>query len=334
MIRLYLLLLLLTLPACGRASITFALGESDPALHERTVIDEGWGPKVAQIDIRGLLIDSPRPTLLGTSDSPVDELVARLDKAAKDPAIRAVILRINSPGGGVAASETMYAEVRRFREESGKPVVASLGEVAASGGYYLALAADEIVAQPTTITGSIGVIIPTVNISTALERWGVRSRSITSGPNKDMANPLEPAEEPHYALLQGMVDEFYSQFRGLVAERRSSAITAATGPDAQASLATHTDGRVFTGAQAARLGFADRTGSLRDAFDRAKSLAKLDKASLVRYHSEGDAPRTAYARADDHAGDINLLKLDIGETLLGMPAGGRGAYYLWAPSAP
>lgn len=335
-----LLLAVITLAAshgCGRASITFALGGDDGTLVEKTVIDEHGGAKVALIDVRGLIVDSPRSAWLGESTNPVDDLVARLEKAADDREVRAVLLRINSPGGGVAASETMYREVRRFREKTGKPVVISMGEVAASGGYYLALAGDEIFAQPTTITGSIGVIIPSINFSGALNRWGIESRAIKSGRNKDLGNPLEPRQESHTAVLQLLVDDFYASFRALVIERRSPRGLAATEID---SL---TDGRVFSGAEAARLGLVDQTGDLRAAFDHARTLAGLDHARLVKYYSRssGNTPRTAYALADDSVassarasgpGDVNLLKLELGESLLGVPGAGGGAYYLWAPS--
>lgn len=319
------------LGGCGRASITFALGGGDNTLRETTVIDEG-GPKIAQIDVTGLILDSPRPELLGEGRHPVDELVARLEEAASDREVRAVVLRINSPGGGVAATETMYNEVRRFRERTGKPVVTSMSEVAASGGYYLSLAGDESLAQATSITGSIGVIIPSINISEAMARWGVRSRSITSGANKDLASPLEPMRDEHYRVLQTMVDQFYAGFRERVVERREP-----RGMDMRRADELM-DGRVFTGSEAVKVGLVDRVGGLRDAFERAKALADVKSARLVKYHTEGVKPRTPYASSRlplepaAAGGDINLIKLDAGSALLGFPFGGAAAYYLWMPN--
>lgn len=228
----------------------------------------------------------------------------------------------------------MYNEVRRFRERTGKPVVAALGEVAASGGYYLALAADEIIAQPTTITGSVGVIIPTINLSAGMQKIGIVSRSIKSGANKDLANPLEPMREGQYQVLQHMVDQFYQGFRDRVLTRRA--------PRFDASRADELlDGRVFTGAEAASLGLVDSTGGVREAFDRARALAGLDKASLIKYHTEagGTRPRTAYAEAPAGAGstfEFNLVRIDGAGSLIGLDGGGGGcrAYYLWAPSLP
>lgn len=314
-------------------SVTFTFGADDGKLDESVVIDEpAGGPKVALIDVRGLIIDGPQRGFLSSSPGPVDDLVARLARAEADPAVKAVVLRINSPGGSVTASDTMYREVRRFRQATGKPVVASLGEVAASGGYYLALASDTIVAQPTSITGSIGVIIPTLNVSDGLSRIGITSRSIKSGPNKDLANPLEPMRDGQYAVLQGMVDEFYGRFKGLVVARREHI--------AAGRLDELTDGRVVSGAEAVRVGLADAEGDLRDAFESAKQLANLKSARLVKYHPRGSpSPRTAYAGSDlSPAGrlgpqtgetEINLLQLRLGDG----PGGGVGAgvYYLWMP---
>jgi protease-4 len=320
------LALVLGISGCGRPSITFALGPGDERLQEAVVIEEGADVKVAQIDVRGLIADDRRAGWFGSGTNPVDDLVARLEKASKDGQVRAVLLRINSPGGTVAASESMYREVRRFREKSGKPVVVSMGEVAASGGYYLAMAGDEVIAQPSTITGSIGVIIPTVNFSDGLSRIGIHARSVKSGANKDLANPLEPMREEQYAVLQHMVDEFYAEFRSLVIERRNR-------PEVTAKANGLMDGRVFTGREAAEVGLVDRTGDLRDAFERAKTLAGLKSAKLVKYHSEGETPKTAYAAAPAPgvgAGvEVNVLNVEGLESLLGF-AGGR-AYYLWMP---
>lgn len=340
------LCLALLLPACGPLSVTFTLGARDGKLREATVMDDGGkgssAAKIALIDVRGVIAETSPTRALGLLDagpSPVDEFVARLKKAAEDDSVRAVILRINSPGGSVAASELMYNELRRFRESTGKPVVASLSEVAASGGYYLALGADEIVAQPTSITASIGVIIPTINVSEGLRRIGVVSRSVKSGQNKDIANPLEPMRDSQYAVLQSMVDEFYASFRALVVERRTIAPNALD----TARLDELTDGRVVTGAQAVRTGLADREGDLRDAFERAKALAGVERARLVKFYGEYDPPpRTAYATAGPHAIpsgagpsgaiEINLLRID-GLTDLGGPSGAV-AYYLWLPQVP
>lgn len=329
-----LLLVLSCLGGCMPSSVTFNFGADDGKLDESVVISEAGGnAKVALIDVRGMILDGPQSGFFSSSPGPVDDLVARLARAEADPNVKAVVLRINSPGGSVSASDTMYREVRRFCEKTKKPVVASLGEVAASGGYYLALATDRIVTQPTTITGSIGVIIPTLNVSDGLSRIGITSRAIKSGPNKDLANPLEPMREGQYAVLQGMVDEFYARFKGLVVSRR----THLTG-----KIDELTDGRVVSGAEAVRVGLADAEGDLRDAFEAAKQLAHVPSARLVKYHPMGSSrPRTAYASTDvppasrggSQAGEteINLLQLKLSEGAGGLGGVGGGVYYLWMP---
>lgn len=313
---------------CTPVTVSFTLGGEGRQLSESTVArDRNAGSaKVALIDVRGILADQSSG-FFGTGDNPVDELAARLDKAAEDRHVRAVVLRINSPGGGVTASDMMYREVRRFREQTGKPVIASLGEVAASGGYYLALAADEIIAEPTSITASIGVIIPTVNVSEGLGRIGVRARNLTSGPNKDMGDPLTPPREAHYAILQDLVDQYYDRFRALVTERRPSLT-----PDQAGDM---TDGRVITGARAVHVGLADTEGGVREAFDAAKRLGEIPGARLVKYHSRGTPPRSPYGGANSPAAKAAGEGTEINFMQVNLPALGwtttPGAYYLWAP---
>lgn len=330
---------------CTPMKLSVTLFADDSRLEEATVATDkgGDGSKIAQIDIRGLISDRVEGGLISQPTNPVDDLAARLRKAGQDPEVKAIIIRINSPGGTVTASDMMYREVRRFVEESKKPVVTSLGEIAASGGYYLALSGDRIVAEPTSITGSIGVIIPTINVSEGLSRIGIKSRSIISRPNKDLANPLEPIKEEHYAVLQALVDEFYARFRGLVIERRGAAAALA---DAAGKAAPRkaldvgriedlTDGRVMTGVSAERVGLVDRTGGIPEAFQTAKDLAGIKKATLIKYYREDeDKPRSAYAQSGTPAPaatEINMIQLRMnGLTALGGLES-AGAYYLWVP---
>lgn len=290
----------------------------------QVVLEEGGSSRVAVIEVRGLIMDGRTPGLIMDGPNPVDRFVAQLTLAEKDPAVRAIIVRITSPGGTVTASHVMHEELRRFSRVTGKPVVASIGEVGASGGYYLALAADTIMAEPTSITGSIGVIMPTVNVSEGLAMIGIRSRSITSGPNKDLANPLEPMRDAQYAVLQEMVDEMYARFRGLVVERRPGL--------SSGNLAMATDGRVVMGERARELGLVDELGGLREAFARAKTMAGLERATLVKYADPATPPRSIYSASDSGVGEreVNLVQLKMGTGSLGAN-GTAPFYYLWAP---
>lgn len=301
-------------------------------LVERTVIDEPGrgGGKVAMIDVRGLIVDARRPGLLGEGENPVDRFVTALEMARKDAAVRAVVIRITSPGGTVTASDMMYEEVRRFSADTKKPVVTSIGEVGASGGYYLALSGDRIVVQPTAITGSIGVIFPTFNFSRGLNSIGIESKAITSGPNKDLANPFEAIRETQYDIIRGQVAELYTRFKSLVIDRR---------PHLKAEdIAAVTDGRIVTGHQAVVLGLADEEGGVREAYTAAKRLAGLGASQLVKYIDENrDEVNTPYAHAPTGGGDqVNLVQLNLGENGLGGRFGfqASGFYYLWMPDVP
>ncbi|MFK7959020.1 MAG: signal peptide peptidase SppA [Phycisphaerales bacterium] len=299
------------------------------------------GGTVAMIDVNGMIVDGPTG-LLGGGENPVARLADGLERAAEDDEVRAVIVRVNSRGGTVTASDMVHAEVLRFREMSGKPVVMLLGEIAASGGYYLACAGDRIVAHPTTVTGSIGVITQTVYVADALERWGVELEALTSGPNKAMGSPLGRPNDQHLALLQGLVDEFYGRFRGIVRDRR---------PDISAAdFDRLTDGRVVTGVEAHATGLVDAVGDATVAYAMARELAGAPGARLVRYVRPGQRTGGVYAGGRATAGsaggggsgaagdssaasaaagsiELNLFKLDAADGVL-LPR--TRFMYVWA----
>ncbi len=324
--RLIIVCLLLIAPSCAPISVAVDLGPRDMPLEATPVLDRDAprSHRVAMIDLRGLIADGRPRTLLGHGANPVDAFLARLHEAERDPTVVGVIIRINSPGGTVTASDILYRELRRFRERSGKPLVASLGEIAASGGYYTALACDEILCEPTTITGSIGVIIPTINISEGLSMIGVHARAITSGPNKDLANPLTPERPTHVEILQGLVDEMYARFVHLVQERRPAMN--------QDVLPWATDGRVMTGARAVEIGLADHVGGVREAKARVEELAGMGRTRLIKYHAKDAVVRTPYALGEPttpRAGEGRAL-IDLNAIVPdGLQAG--TAYYLWIP---
>ncbi len=301
---------------------------ADDRITETVVMEDeglGWGgAKVALIDVSGLLIDRRRPGLLTEKENPVARLNESLVRAMNDRTVKAVVLRINSPGGTVTASALMYDEVMHFKKKTGKPVVVAMGDVAASGGYYLACAGDHVIAHPTTITGSIGVIIQTFNFSEGMQRIGIRADAITSGPNKDMGSPFSPMSPEQRALLQGIVDDFYEDFRAVVLARR---------PELEHSQVEQiTDGRVVTGRHAAELGLVDETGGLRDAFAAAKDRAGVMAARLVKYHRPLEYVGSAYAASEaatPSTAQINLLQLNFDDGLMGETS---GFYYLWDPS--
>lgn len=192
------------------------------------------------------------------------------------PHVKAVVIRINSPGGAVTASDIMYQDLCRFREQTHKPVVACMMDVAASGGYYLAMGCDRIYAHPTTVTGSIGVIMSLYNAAGLFGMIGVKSDPIKSGPNKDIGNPGRPMTDEERAILQHMVTNFYEQFIGVVVKGRSGSL----GEERIRALA---DGRVYTGLEAKELGLVDEIGYLEDAIKAAKDMACVKDAAVIAY---------------------------------------------------
>lgn len=211
-----------------------------------------FGPQVAIVELEGLILD-------------VDDLVRDLRRHRENPLVRAVVVRINSPGGVVAPTQEVHQAIRRLRE-AGKPVVASLGAVAASGGYYVAVAADQIYANPGTLTGSIGVIMQMANLEHLMKKVGVDYVVVKAGQFKDMGNVARPMTGEERRVLQGLLDDIHRQFITAVAQGRKLA---------ESEVTVVADGRVFSGAQAKALRMVDTLGSLEDAVNRAAVLAGL-----------------------------------------------------------
>jgi protease-4 len=194
-----------------------------------------------------------------------DEFVETVEEVGEDESIGAVVVRIDSPGGQVAPSQEMYAALRKLRQT--KPVIASLGSVAASGGYYVASAADVVVASPGTLTGSIGVIMMMPNVSGLLEKLGIEARILTAGSKKDMGTPFRPLTEEERKILQGMADQVHTQFIRAVAEGR--------GLDLERARSV-SDGRIMTGEQAKEAGLVDELGGLEAAIAIAAERAGIE----------------------------------------------------------
>ena len=210
------------------------------------------GDKVAVLPVTGLIADS---------ESTIDQL----KKFAKDDSVKAIVLRINSPGGGVGPSQEIYEEVKKLKGK--KVVVASMGALAASGGYYIACAAQKVYANPGTITGSIGVIVQFVNVKDLIEKIGLKGMVVKSGPFKDIGSPVREMKAEERDLLQVVVDNVHSQFVAAVAEGRQMH---------RDNVAKIADGRIFSGEQAKALGLVDALGNLEDAVAEAGKMAKIE----------------------------------------------------------
>lgn len=232
------------------------------------VTDDGLpgGARVAVVEVEGLIGGGERGV-------DTDAIVRTLGEYRDDPAVRAVVLRINSPGGVVAPTQEIFTAVRRLRDAK-KPVVASLGSVAASGGYYLAVAADRIYANPGTLTGSIGVVMQLPNVEGLLKKVGVEFVVVKAGTYKDVGNFARAMTPEERRILQAMLDDVYDQFIAAVADGR--------GLDPQAVRAI-AEGRIYSGRQAQGLKMVDDLGGLEDAIEGAAKLAGLPPKPKVIY---------------------------------------------------
>jgi protease-4 len=299
--------------------ITVNLIEPSGPVKEMELTGKGDG-KVLLLDLSGVISAQdkegiiPQPNMLATFKE-------ELTRAAKDDRIKAVVVRINSPGGTVTASDILYHELREFKAKKKVPVIASMMDVGASGGYYLAMAADNVLVHPSTVTGSIGVIMLTVNARGLLEKVGVEASAITSGPRKDMGSPFRVMTPEERGIFQSVIDSFYQRFLAVVQEGR---------PNLSAEqIKKLADGRIYSGDQAKAAGLIDEVGYLDDAIQLAKKKAGLTEARVVTYGRRGEYQNNIYSRLFGASpGITGLANLD----LMSMVRGGTPQFmYLWMP---
>lgn len=318
--RVLLFLVLMLLPGC----VFITLPGVEP-LAEKTVGGKG-DDKVLLIDISGIIRDGDTGSILGMKSKP--NLTARireeLDLAAADKKVKAVVLRIDTPGGSVTTSDIIAHEIERFKEKKKAPVVAQLMDMATSGGYYIAASADRIIAQPTAVTGSIGVIAFSVNASGLLEKIGVTNQTIKSGDLKDIGSPLRPMTEEDRRVLQSVIDSMYERFLDRVMAGRPGRFT-------RDELRTFSDGRILTARQALDLKLVDRIGYLDDAIEAAKKEAGIKEARVVTYSQPRSYKNNIYSKAGiADVGEMPkglLVNIDAGRfSELGMQF-----MYIWMP---
>lgn len=257
---------------------------------------------VAVIDVDGLLLNMDLVGFSSLGENPVNLLREKLDAAACDVCIKAVVLRINSPGGAVTASDIMWREVQLFKARTNRPVVACMMDIGTGGAYYLASASDQIVAHPTSVVGGIGVILNLYNLQDTMEQFNVVGVPIRAGTNIDLGSPVKPLTEEAKGLLQTMANEYHARFKWVVSEAR---------PALKEAAAEVFDGRVYTASQAQQRGLIDRVGYLDDAIQAAEELAGLSPSRVVLLHRKGDAARTPYAITPNTPIQGSLLPLSI-----------------------
>jgi protease-4 len=288
-------------------------------LEEKVLLGDA-GPKILLLKIDGVISMRRPPSRslwAGESDGMVSRVREVLDVAREDPEVEALLLRIDSPGGSAAASDAVYGEIRRFKRERGVPVVAYLMGTAASGAYYVAMAADRVVADPTSVSGSIGVVYLGVNFAGLMQKLGVENQTLTSGAHKDAGSPLRRLRASERAHLQSIVDDLHSHFREVVDAGRP-------GLDAK-QVATLSDGRLYSSRQALEAGLVDELGGLEHAVSVTKQRAELEQARVVTYHRPSEYENNLYTRAP--VPPRIQLEWPAPFDWLSRP----GFYYLWAP---
>lgn len=321
MIRRTALVALVASLLAGTGCITIDLPLGVPQPLEESVVEGEAGGKILLIQLDGLLTEEAiSESLFAPGESRVARLREELERARLDPEVGALLLRINSPGGTVTASDILHHEILRFKQQRGVPVVAQLMGVAASGGYYVAMAADRVIAQPTAVTGSIGVIFGGINVAGLMEKVGIEDQTLVSGPYKDAGSILREMTPEERAQLQSVLDDMFQRFVSVVEAGRPE-----LGPDAIARLA---DGRIYSAPQALENGLVDQLGDLHDAVAAARDAAGLSRSRVVTYHRPREFRNNLYSVTAPPVGSGPALG-SWWKALLPAPA----FLYLWTPGS-
>ena len=298
-----------------------------PELHEVVLEHNRASDKIAVVPIDGII--SSMQDRAGFNM--VEVIKAQLKKASEDEDVVAVLLKVDSPGGEVLASDEISEAIKKFQEDSSKPVVVSMGSLAASGGYYVSAPCQWIVANELTITGSIGVIMSTWNYRGLMSKVGIRPFTYKSGRFKDMlSGSREPEEIPaeEREMVQALIDQTYGRFKTVVAEGRKSAHekNEEEGKALAANWTEYADGRVLSGKEAYQLGFVDELGNFETAVNRAKELAGIKKANLIEYRLRVDIADILGLFGQSEA---RVIKVDLG---IEAPKLEAGRLYFLSPT--
>ena len=301
--------------------------EAGPKLDEVVLEDNDSKNKIAVITMDGIITGH---SLDPAGNNMVDVIKAQLDRAKDDKRVKAVILKVDSPGGEVMASDEINKVIANFQADSKKPVICSMGSLAASGGYYISAPCRWIVANDLTITGSIGVIMHGYNFRGLMDKVGVAPMTFKSGKYKDMLSPDRamndiPPEE--HAMVQALIDETFLKFKDVVRTGRAAAHekNKAEGKSLAADWEDYADGRVLSGTQALTLGFVDQVGDFDEAVKRTQKIAHILDANLIEYRERYDL--SDFLSMFGQSGAAHDLKLDLGLDIPKLRAGCM--YFLW-----
>jgi len=311
--------------------------EVGPKLDECLLEDNGSHHKIAVITVDGIITSHSADE---AGNNMVDVIKAQLDRAADDDSVKAVILKVDSPGGEVMASDQINKAIVAFQADESdnprslshksKPVICSMGSLAASGGYYISAPCRWIVADDLTLTGSIGVIMEGMNYRGLMDKIGVAPVVYKSGKFKDMLSPFRETNEvppEEHAMVQALITDTYEKFKGVVADGRNAAHDSnkKEGRPLATNWVSFADGRVVSGKQALDLGLVDELGDFDDAVDRAEKIAGISNANLIEYRERYDISN--FLSMFGQSSQAHDIKLDLGVDLPKLQAG--CLYFLW-----
>jgi protease-4 len=308
---------LLLVTACTGPQLKI-FSETPEPLREFTL--EGIGKdKILLIPVNGLISDMPKRGVIRTSASLVEQVVSQMNKAEKDKQIKAILFKINSPGGTITASDLLYHEIASFKERTDAKIIVSMMDIAASGAYYMSLPADMIIAHPTSVTGSVGVIFLKPKVIGLMDKIGLGVDVKKFGKNKDMGSPFRDSSEEEQTLLQKAVDDFGDRFLRLVQKHRKLS---------EQAFKEISTGRVLLADDAWKLGLVDKIGYLSDAVKESKKLARVSEDARVVVYRRVEFPEDNYYNVAGVASeDLNISAISINLTeTLSLKA---GFYYLW-----
>ena len=322
--RIYLAILLisgLVFTGCVKTQIKLFTDGTVP--YEEYTLEGTGDEKILLVPVQGKISDAPSRGLLRDRPGLVQNVVAQLRKAEEDPQIKALVLKIDSPGGSVTASDILYHELKAYQERTRVKIVALFMGLAASGGYYVALPADRILAHPTSITGSVGVIFLGPRVDGLMTKIGVAVDVNKSGQNKDTGSPFRPRTAEEEALFQDLTDQLGQRFIDLVTTHRR--VT----PQARAEIQT---ARIFLAPRALELGLVDAIGYSDDALETARREAGLDADARVVVYRRNEYPDDTVYNAGARDGTPQPALVDLGPAS-DMLTTRTGFYYLWSAAA-
>ena len=303
----------------GCAAPKFNIFNETPDPLKEYTLEGAGADKILLIPVNGLISDNPKKGLITATPSLVEQVVSQINKAQKDKQIKAVLFKINSPGGTITASDLLYHEISAYKEKTGSKIVISMMDLATSGAYYMSLPADIIMAHPTTITGSVGVISLQPKVKGLMDKIGLGVDVQKVGKYKDMGSPFRDTSEEERKLLQKAMNDFGERFIGLVKKHRQLT------PQAITEIST---ARVFLADEALQMGLIDKIGYISDAVKETKKIAKISEDAKLIVYRRAELPEDNYyniAGAASENLNVSVINIELPEILSAK----AGFYYLW-----